>query len=38
VMPDGRFVMIERPLQRSGPESLHVLLNWSRNVAAVSAR
>jgi len=38
VMPDGRFVMIERPLQRSGPESLHVLLNWSRNVAAASAR
>jgi eukaryotic-like serine/threonine-protein kinase len=38
VMADGRFVMIQRPSQRSGPESLHVLLNWSRNLRAVSAR
>jgi hypothetical protein len=38
VMADGRFVMIQRPSQRSGPESLHVLLNWSRNLGAVSAR
>jgi Tol biopolymer transport system component len=38
VMPDGRFVMIQRPPQRSGPESLHVLLNWSRNLSAISAR
>jgi serine/threonine-protein kinase len=38
IMPDGRFVMIQRPPQRSGPESLHVLLNWSRNLGPVSAR
>jgi len=38
VMPDGRFVMIQRPPQRSRPESFHVLLNWSRKLDAVSAR
>jgi serine/threonine-protein kinase len=38
VMPDGRFVMIQRPPQRSSPESLHVLLNWSGNLEAASTR
>jgi serine/threonine-protein kinase len=37
VMPDGRFVMIQRPLQRSGSE-LQVLLNWSRSLGAASSR
>jgi TolB protein len=37
VMRDGRFVMIQRPLQRSGSE-LQVLLNWSRSLGAASSR
>ena len=37
VMPDGRFVMIQRPLQRSGSE-VQVLLNWSRSLGAASSR
>ena len=37
VMPDGRFVMIQRPVQRSGSE-LQVLLNWSRNLGTASPR
>ena len=28
VMPDGRFVMIQRPPQASGQTTLHVLINW----------
>jgi serine/threonine-protein kinase len=37
VMPDGRFVMIQRPPQRSGPE-LHVFLNWRQSRSAASSR
>ena len=38
VMPDGRFVMIQPPLQQAGAESLHVLLNWSRKFGIASPR
>jgi serine/threonine-protein kinase len=38
VMPDGRFVMVQRPMQSAGPDVLHVLLNWSRALAAESLR
>ena len=37
VMPDGRFLMIQRPGQRSGAE-LQVLLNWSRSLSTASSR
>ena len=37
VMPDGRFVMIQRPQSRPGSE-LQVLLNWSRSLGAASSR
>jgi len=28
VMPDGRFVMVQRPAQASGQTTVHVLINW----------
>jgi serine/threonine-protein kinase len=37
VMPDGRFVMIQRPSPTSGP-TLHVLINWLAALDAVSRR
>jgi Tol biopolymer transport system component len=37
-MADGRFVMIQRSLQNSAPETLHVLLNWSRGLGGASLR
>ena len=37
VMPDGRFVMIQRPSPTSGP-TLHVLINWLAALDAASRR
>jgi serine/threonine-protein kinase len=37
VMPDGRFVLIQRQSQASGP-SLHVLVNWLGTLAPLSSR
>jgi dipeptidyl aminopeptidase/acylaminoacyl peptidase len=28
VMPDGRFVMVQRPQETSGQATVHVLINW----------
>jgi hypothetical protein len=37
VLPDGRFVMIQRPLQ-SPPQALHVLINAFATLGASSPR
>ena len=37
VMPDGRFVMVQRSSQ-SSEETLHVLLNWLGTLGATSLR
>jgi hypothetical protein len=37
VMPDGRFVLVQRQPQTSGP-SLHVLINWLGTLGPLSSR
>jgi Tol biopolymer transport system component len=37
VMPDGRFVLVQRQSQTSGP-SLHVLVNWFGTLGPLSSR
>ena len=37
VMPDGRFVMVQRSSQSSEP-TLHVLINWLGTLKAASPR
>jgi serine/threonine protein kinase/Tol biopolymer transport system component len=38
VMPDGRFVMIQRPPQASAQTSVHVLINWFAELVPLSRR
>jgi len=37
VMPDGRFVMVQRSSQ-SSEQTLHVLINWLGTLPATSSR